>query len=95
MNIKDISTNNLIAELRDRGINPQLLITVADVDLTLTELNDTRTEEYKIKFTEDEKKEIVKSLDYDMLDKMIWHEIKCGIVEMYTKKMDSNLFVSK
>lgn len=95
MNIKDISTNNLVAELRDRGINAQLLITTADIDLVLTELNDKRPEEYKIVFTEDEKKEIVKSLDYDMLDKMIWHEIRCGIAEKYAKNNAYKLFVPK
>ena len=95
MNIKNVSTNNLIAELRDRGISPTLLITTADIDLVLTDKNDKRSEDNKIEFTDEEKKEILKSLDYDMLDKMIWHEIACGISEAYLKKINSNLFVSK
>lgn len=85
MNIKDISTNNLIAELKSRGASTRLLVTTGDIDLVLSEINDKRGED-RIEFTDDEKQEIIKSLDYEMPLLISFHIMRCWTRQRSSEK---------
>jgi len=79
MNLKEVTTNNLIEELQSRGMNTSLIIKVCDVDLAIRELNDRRPEDKQIILSHDDKVEVLNSLNnslrFKALDAKIFYYI--------------------
>jgi hypothetical protein len=80
MELKDISTADLINELKSRGYTTELLFCKEDVDLMLDLYNDSEeTDDGPLELSDEDKEEILASLNFDgvigMVNDMIFDEI--------------------
>lgn len=93
MNLKEVSTVNLIAELKDRGFKTQFLMSVTDLNNVLDEINNSRGGVgMKVEFSKAQKDEIIDSINYEMFENWMRRELNDALVEKYIIKNNPDLF---
>jgi hypothetical protein len=82
IDLGNIETNDLIGELRSRGVNVNLLWSVDDVDLNLETLNSDRDDDDQVVLDDYEKQQIIDNLDFSYYTSQINNEIYDTIWEL-------------
>lgn len=85
IDLSKVKTNDLISELRSRGVNVNLLWSVDDVDLNLERINEDRDDDQQIVLDDFEKQQIIDDLDFGYKTERINQEIYNAIWENHVK----------
>lgn len=88
IDLSKVGTNDLIGELRSRGVNTNLLWSVYDVDLNLERINEDRDDDQQIVLDDYEKQQIIDNLDFGYKTERINQEIYNTIWENHVKEVD-------
>lgn len=82
--IKELSSDELMTELKSRGYFTDLIFGLSDVDMQLESINDDRDEDDQIKLSEDEKMDILDlCFDVDWYCERMNDDISDHIVNNY------------